>query len=332
MFGLFKKKAEAVTPDVSPATEQKSWLGRLTDGLSRSTDKLTSGITDLFTKRKLDAAALEQLEELLITADIGPRLAASLAADFGKQRFGDDVTGDEVREFLATAIAARLQPVAQQLAIDDTRKPFVVLMVGVNGSGKTTTLGKLASQLKADGKNVLLAAGDTFRAAAVEQLQAWGVRAGVPVLARATGADPAGLAYDAIATAQKDGANVVLIDTAGRLHNRNELMAELQKVVRAIKKIDATAPHATLLTLDATTGQNALSQVEIFKSMVAVDGLVVSKLDGTAKGGIVVALADTHKLPIVAIGVGEGIADLQAFDAAAFARTLVGLPPVLVSE
>lgn len=327
MFGLFKKKESAAAEATAAVEENKSWLGRLSDGLSRSTEKLATGLADLFTKRKLDDDALEQLEELLITADLGPRLAATLAAEFGKQRFGQDVTDSEVREFLAEQIAARLQAVAHPLAFDATTKPFVVLMVGVNGSGKTTTLGKLAAQLKADGKNVLLAAGDTFRAAAVEQLQAWGQRAGASVLARETGADPAGLAYDAIAAAQKDSADVVLIDTAGRLHNKNELMAELQKVVRAIKKIDPTAPHATLLTLDATTGQNALSQVEIFKSMVAVNGLVVSKLDGTAKGGIVVALADAHKLPIVAIGVGEGVADLQTFDATAFARALVGLPP-----
>lgn len=327
MFGLFKKKEAAVDAVIETpvaATEEKSWLGRLTDGLSRSTDKFTTGITDLFTKRKLDAAAIEELEELLIAADIGPRLAAQLASDFGKTRLDTDVTDDEVRTYLADQITQRLQPVAKELAIDAAKKPFVVLMVGVNGSGKTTTLGKLSMQLKQAGKSVLLAAGDTFRAAAVEQLQTWGTRAGVPVLARETGADPAGLAFDAVAQGKRDNHDVVLIDTAGRLHNRTELMAELQKVVRAIKKADETAPHATLLTLDATTGQNALSQVETFKAMVQVDGLVVSKLDGTAKGGIVVALADQHKLPIVAIGVGEGIADLQAFDASLFARTLVG--------
>lgn len=352
MFGLFKKKPAADTsatpavtvtevatvPSDKPSADEAapSWLSRLGAGLERSANKLTSGLTDLFTKRTLDDAALAELEELLITADLGPKLAASITADFGRQRFGEEVTSEEIKAFLAEAIATRLKPVMLTGGLDAVmagqKPPFVVLMVGVNGSGKTTTLGKLAAQLKDAGHSVLLAAGDTFRAAAVEQLQAWGDRAGVPVLARGpgsnTGTDPAGLAFDAVTEAKQKRVDVVLIDTAGRLHNRDELMAELQKVVRAIKKAEPSAPHSTLLTLDATTGQNALAQVEVFKNMVALDGLVISKLDGTAKGGAVVALAAQHALPIMAIGVGEGIDDLQAFDADSFAKALLGLPPL----
>ncbi|MGE3769659.1 MAG: signal recognition particle-docking protein FtsY [Bdellovibrionales bacterium] len=313
MLGLFKKDKP----------EEKSWLVRLGEGLSKSADKISTSITDTFTKRRLDDAALEELEEILITADLGPALAAEITAAFGKQRFGQDVDDAEVRAFLATDIAARLQPVAQPLNVE-THKPFVILMVGVNGSGKTTTLGKLAAQFKQAGKNVMLAAGDTFRAAAVEQLQTWGARAGVPVISRETGADAAGLAFEAVERAQREAADVLLIDTAGRLQNKAELMEELKKVVRAIQKVDATAPHATLLVLDATTGQNALSQTQVFREMVNVSGLVVTKLDGTAKGGMVVALATQHKLPIVALGVGEGIEDLQAFDAESFAKALMG--------
>ena len=326
MLNWFKKKNETETP-VAETVEEQGWLDRLSSGLSKSTGKLAGGIADLVTKRRLDLATLERMEEVLIEADLGPRLAAAIAEEFGKQRMDQAITDDEVKAYLADAMAARLQNAAGGLDIDAAHKPFVVLMVGVNGAGKTTTLGKLAAQLQQAGKSVMLAAGDTFRAAAVEQLQAWGQRAGVPVIARATGADAAGLAFDALGEAKKANTDVLLIDTAGRLHNRTELMAELQKIVRALKKADATAPHATLLVLDATTGQNALAQAQTFKDMTDVTGLVVTKLDGTAKGGIVVALADQQKLPIVAVGVGEGIADLQPFAPLAFARSLVGLPP-----
>jgi len=323
MLGWFKKKTDK--PEVATAeAEQKSLLARLGEGLAKSASKLGTGITDVFTKRKLDAAALEELEEILITADLGPTLAAEITAEFGKQRFGDEVEAAEVRQFLAAQIAARLNAVARPLDFG-TAKPFVLLMVGVNGAGKTTTLGKLAAQFKAAGKSVLLVAGDTFRAAAVEQLQQWGQRAGVPVLAKQTGADAAGLAFEAVQQAQRDNMDVLLIDTAGRLQNRAELMAELQKVVRAIGKAAPEAPHATLLVLDATTGQNALSQVQVFRDMVNVSGLVVTKLDGTARGGVVVALAAQHSLPIVAVGVGEGITDLQPFDADGFSKALVGV-------
>jgi fused signal recognition particle receptor len=322
MLGWFKKKSDK--PDVVAAADEPSLLARLGAGLAKSASKISTGITDVFTKRKLDDAALEELEELLIAADLGPTLAAQITAEFGKQRFGQEVDAAEVRQFLAAQIATRLNAVARPLDIE-VAKPFVLLMVGVNGSGKTTTLGKLAAQFSAAGKSVLLAAGDTFRAAAVEQLQQWGQRAGVPVLAKHTGADAAGLAFEAVQQAQRDNVDVLLIDTAGRLQNRAELMAELQKVVRAITKAAPAAPHATLLVLDATTGQNALSQVQVFKDMVNVSGLVVTKLDGTARGGVVVALAAQHALPIVAVGVGEGITDLQPFDADGFSKALVGM-------
>lgn len=338
MLSWFKKKAETPeqvmvhvpepTPPAAPVAEtmeEQGWLARLSSGLAKSTGKLASGLADFATKQRLDDVTLGKLEDLLITTDIGPKLAMSLTEEFGRQRFGDDVTGADVKSFLADAIAQRLTKVAEPLAIDETKKPFVVLMVGVNGSGKTTTLGKLAAQLQQEGRRIMVAAGDTFRAAAVEQLQTWGERAGVPVIASQTGADSASLAFEALEKAKADAADVLLIDTAGRLQNKTDLMAELQKTVRAMQKVDATAPHAVLLVLDATTGQNALSQAQIFRDCVNVTGLVVTKLDGTAKGGIVVALADQQQLPIVAIGVGEGIADLQPFAPDAFARALVGL-------
>jgi fused signal recognition particle receptor len=302
------------------------WLDRLRAGLGRSSERIGGGITGLFTKRKLDAAALEELEDVLIAADLGAATAAKLVAALAASRFDKEVTDDEVRGALADEIEAVLAPLARPLEADSTRKPHVVLVTGVNGSGKTTTIGKLAKRWRDAGLSVRLAAGDTFRAAAVEQLQIWGERTGCPVVARETGSDAAGLAFDALAEAQKAGDDLLLIDTAGRLQNRTDLMEELAKLVRVLKKRDETAPHSTLLVLDATIGQNAHAQVDAFKSMAAIDGLVVTKLDGSARGGVVVGLADRFGLPIHAVGVGEGADDLRPFDAASFARALVGLP------
>jgi fused signal recognition particle receptor len=302
-----------------------SWWKRLTSGLSKSTSALSEGITAIFTKRKLDQQALDELEELLIAADMGPQLAAQLVADFSKNRFGKEVTDSEVREALAGQIAVLLEPVAKPLELAAAGKPEVVLMVGVNGAGKTTTIGKLAAKWKGEGKKVLLVAGDTFRAAAVAQLTAWAERAGVELLTGAAGADPAALAYKGFEKAKAEGFDSVLIDTAGRLQNKSGLMEELAKIVRVLKKMDEAAPHATLLVLDATSGQNAHSQVKIFSEMVQVSGLIVTKLDGSAKGGVLVALARQHNLPVHAIGVGEGIDDLRAFTPTEFARALMGL-------
>ena len=303
-----------------------SWLSRLRGGLSKSTQRVTESITGIFTKKKLDRATLGELEDALIQADLGVAVAARLVEKLGKERFGKEVTDEEVRAAFAEDIAEILQPVALPLAIDPARKPFVVLVVGVNGSGKTTTIAKLAHLLKGEGRKVMLAAGDTFRAAAVEQLKVWGERAGVPVIARETGADAAGLAFEALQRATAEGCDVLLIDTAGRLHNKTNLMEELAKMVRVIRKLDEAAPHSCLLVLDATTGQNAHAQVETFMSLSPVDALVLTKLDGSAKGGVLVALAEKFKLPVVAIGVGEGIDDLRPFEARSFARGLMGLP------
>ncbi|NKB55191.1 MAG: signal recognition particle-docking protein FtsY [Alphaproteobacteria bacterium] len=301
------------------------WLDRLKSGLSKSTSKLTDGIAGIFRKRKLDDDALEELEELLITADLGPVTAAKLTANLAATRFDKEVSEEEVRSALATDIAAILGPVATPLAIDPARKPHVVLVVGVNGSGKTTTIGKLAQHYREQGLQVMLAAGDTFRAAAVEQLKIWGERAGCPVIAGKPGGDAAGLAYDALETARAQGADLLLIDTAGRLQNKADLMAGLEKISRVLKKLDETAPHDCILVLDATVGQNAHSQVEIFRDIVAVSGLVVTKLDGSAKGGVLVALAEKFALPVHAIGVGEAAEDLRPFDAEIYARDLMGL-------
>lgn len=307
------------------ATPKTGWFARLKAGLSRSSSRLVSGISDLFTKRKLDDSTLQELEDLLIAADLGTATAARLVGDLAKSRFGREVSGDEVRGTFADEIAKVLEPVARPLIVDPGKKPFVILMVGVNGAGKTTTIGKLAQYYKDQGLSLCLAAGDTFRAAAVEQLRVWGSRTSTPVVARDTGADAAGLAFDAVAEARKRGDDMLLIDTAGRLHNKDNLMSELQKIVRVIKKLDESAPHATLLVLDATIGQNAHAQVETFKQMVGVTGLVLTKLDGTAKGGVVVALAEKFKLPIHFIGVGESVDDLRPFTSHSFARSLLGL-------
>ena len=308
------------------SAEKGSWLSRLRDGLSKSTKRVTENITGLFTKKKLDQATLDELEDALIQADLGVAVAARLVEKLGRERFGREIGDEEVRAAFAEDIAEILAPAAVELAIDPARKPFIVLVVGVNGSGKTTTIAKLAHLYKSEGRKVMMAAGDTFRAAAVEQLKVWGERAGVPVIAKEAGADAAGLAYEAVERAQRDGCDVLLIDTAGRLHNKTNLMEELAKMVRVIRKLDASAPHSCLLVLDATTGQNAHSQVETFRSLSPVDALVLTKLDGSAKGGVLVALAEKFKLPVVAIGIGEGIDDLRPFEARAFARGLMGLP------
>ena len=320
--------APAPTPVVAaeeaPPTK-KGWFAKLKEGLSKSSSKLTDGITSIFTKRKLDDDALEELEELLITADLGPATAAKVTAELARTRFGKEVSPEEVKATLAAEVSKIVTPVAKPLVLDPALKPHVILVVGVNGTGKTTTIGKLARQFKAEGKSVMLAAGDTFRAAAVSQLKIWGERTGCPVVARDTGADAAGLAYDALERAKAEGVDVLLIDTAGRLQNKTGLMEELRKIVRVIKKLDETAPHTTLLTLDATTGQNAHSQVEIFRDMVNVNGLILTKLDGSARGGVLVSLAEKFKIPVHAIGVGEGVYDLRPFDADAFAKSLMGL-------
>ncbi|HXV24142.1 MAG TPA: signal recognition particle-docking protein FtsY [Alphaproteobacteria bacterium] len=302
---------------------KRGWFGRLRHGLSRSSGRLADGIAGIFTRRKLDQEMLDELEELLIQADLGAGTAARLVQEFGRTRFGREVTPEEVRAALASEIAEILEPVAQPLT--PSGAPAVVLVVGVNGSGKTTTIGKLAKLWREEGKRVMLAAGDTFRAAAVEQLQIWGERVGAPVVAKGAGADPAGLAYEALERARAEAIDILIIDTAGRLHTKANLMEELKKVIRVLRKLDPTAPHHCLLVLDATTGQNALAQVETFKEMVEVTGLIVTKLDGTAKGGVLIAIADKFKLPVHAIGVGEGADDLRPFSAQAFARGLMGL-------
>ncbi|MDX2074615.1 MAG: signal recognition particle-docking protein FtsY [Alphaproteobacteria bacterium] len=300
-------------------------LSRLKSGLSKSSNKITEGVSAIFTKRKLDAAMLEALEELLITADMGAAVAAEITAALGKERLGKELSLEEVRAVLAEKIAGMLRS-SSPAALLSAAKPTVIMVVGVNGNGKTTTIGKLASKFKAEGKKVMLAAADTFRAAAVEQLQEWGRRSELPVITGAHEADPASVAFAAYEKAKAEGADVLLIDTAGRLHNKANLMAELQKISKVLKKIDEAAPHHVLMVLDATTGQNAISQLAAFKEMVQVDGLIVTKLDGTAKGGVIVALAKQFQIPLHAIGVGESIDDLQDFQASEFARNLVGLP------
>ncbi|MBW4093613.1 MAG: signal recognition particle-docking protein FtsY [Proteobacteria bacterium] len=301
------------------------FFSRLKEGLSRSTQKLGGGITAVFVRRRLDDAALDELEEVLIGADLGTEAAARVIAAFRRSRFGKEVTDQEVKEALAEEIAAILRPVARPLELDPAHRPHVVLVVGVNGTGKTTTIGKLAQLWHEQGRRPMLVAGDTFRAAAVEQLQIWGQRTSCPVVAGAPEADAAGLAFDALGRARTDGNDVLLVDTAGRLHNKSVLMDELAKIIRVMRKQDPTAPHSVLLVLDATTGQNAIQQVKVFKEMVAVTGLIVTKLDGSARGGIVVALAESFGLPVHAVGVGEQAADLRPFDATDFARGLVGL-------
>ncbi|SFD57455.1 fused signal recognition particle receptor [Bosea sp. CRIB-10] len=312
-------------PAPEPVQPKRSWWRRLRDGLSRTSSALTTGISDLFTKRKLDAATLEDLEDILIQADLGLATSARIAKAVGEGRYDKQIEPEEVKAILAREVEAILTPVATPLAIDATKKPFVILMVGVNGSGKTTTIGKLAAKFRAEGKSVMLAAGDTFRAAAIEQLKVWGERTGAHVVAGQQGADAAGLAFEALQKAKAEGTDVLLIDTAGRLQNKTGLMDELAKVVRVIRKLDAETPHAALLVLDATVGQNAVSQVEAFRETAGVTGLVMTKLDGTARGGILVALAAQFGLPVHFIGVGESVDDLEPFSARDFARAVAGL-------
>ena len=305
-------------------TPKQSWWQRLSGGLKRTSSSIGGAIAELVSKRKLDAATIEELEELLIRADLGVDVASRIAAAVGEGRYDKTVSADEVKQILAAEVEKVLAPVARPLVIA-AKKPFVILVVGVNGSGKTTTIGKLAAKLRHEGHGVMLAAGDTFRAAAIDQLKVWGTRSGAKVIAREQGADAAGLAFDALTAAQHDATDVLIVDTAGRLQNKAVLMDELTKIVRVIKKVDATAPHAVLLVLDATVGQNALSQTAEFSKIAGVTGLVMTKLDGTARGGILVALAAEHRLPVHFIGVGEGIDDLSPFAAKDFANAIAGI-------
>jgi fused signal recognition particle receptor len=304
--------------------EKKGWLGRLAGGLKRTSSSIGNTLDNLLNKRPLDPAMLDEIEEALVRTDLGIEAAMRVSDAIAKGRFKENPTADDVKTIIADEVARILEPVAKPLVVAGAR-PFVILVVGVNGSGKTTTIGKLVSKLAAEGRKVVLAAGDTFRAAAIDQLKIWGQRTGAKVIAREPGADSAGLAFDAIGAAKADGADVVIIDTAGRLQNRAELMGELEKMVRVIKKADATAPHAVLLVLDATVGQNALSQVDVFGKIAGVTGLVMTKLDGTARGGILVAIAQKFGLPIHFIGVGESVDDLSPFSPRDFGRALAGL-------
>lgn len=306
-------------------SEKKSWFSKLKEGFKKSSTQLATGITDLITKKKLDAQTLEELEELLIQSDMGLPTAQGIIEELSSKRFNQTLSTDEVNDFLSSAIATRMENFAKPLEIEKKLKPHVVLIVGVNGGGKTTTIGKLAHFWNQEGFKVRVAAGDTFRAAAVEQLKVWADRAGVPIVTTKSGGDPAGLAFDALKAAKEEGDDILLIDTAGRLQNKEHLMAELEKITRVLKKIDPDAPHSILLVLDATTGQNAHQQVTLFKQTVPLTGLVMTKLDGTAKGGVLLALTQAHGLPIHAIGVGEGIEDLQPFTAIDYARSLLGM-------
>jgi fused signal recognition particle receptor len=313
---------------MSDSTEDKpkqSWWRRLSGGLKRTSTSLGTAVADLVTKRKLDRAMLDDIEDVLLRADLGTAVAERIAAAVGEGRYDKAISADEVKAVVATEVEKVLAPVARPLVIDDTLEPFVILVVGVNGSGKTTTIGKLAAKLSAEGRRVMMAAGDTFRAAAIEQLKVWGERTGSPVIAGVQGSDSASLAFNALTEARNEKRDVLLIDTAGRLQNKAELMDELEKMVRVIRRVDASAPHVVLLVLDATVGQNALSQVEAFHRIAGVTGLVMTKLDGTARGGILVALAEKHKLPVHFIGVGEGVEDLAPFTARDFARAVAGI-------
>ena len=301
----------------------KSWWKRLSGGLKRTSSALGTAISDLVSKRKLDADMVEELEHELIRADLGPEFAGRIAAALAEGRFDKAITPDEVKAVLAGEIEKVLAPVAKPLEV--TAKPFIVLVAGVNGSGKTTTIGKLAAKFRSEGKSVMMVAGDTFRAAAIDQLKIWGERTGASVKASAPGADAASLAFEALTAAKTEGVDIVLVDTAGRLQNRSELMGELEKMVRVMRKVEPAAPHAVLLVLDATVGQNALGQVDIFGKIAGVTGLVMTKLDGTARGGILVAIAARFGLPVHFIGVGEGVDDLAPFTARDFARAVVGL-------
>jgi fused signal recognition particle receptor len=311
--------------DSAAETQSQSWWRRLTGGLRRSSAALGGAISDLVSKRKLDAETLADIEDTLVRADLGVETAGRIGAALRERRYEAEISPQEVKAVVAAEVETVLAPVALPLALDAEKKPFVILVVGVNGSGKTTTIGKLAAKFRGEGRSVMMAAGDTFRAAAIDQLKIWAGRTGAEFIAREAGADAAGLAFDAVAAAKQRGVDVLLIDTAGRLQNRAELMGELEKVLRVVKKVDATAPHVVLLVLDATVGQNALSQVEIFQKTAGVTGLVMTKLDGTARGGILVALAARFKLPVHFIGIGESVDDLAPFSARDFARAIAGL-------
>ncbi len=308
-------------------TEIKNWWSRLKEGLKKTSDKLEDGLKNVFVRKRLDQETLDELEDLLILSDMGVELASNLTTALAKEKLDKDITVEEVKEFLADRIIEIVTPYALPLTLTNS-KPHVILVIGVNGSGKTTTIGKLAKQSTDLGKKVRLVAGDTFRAAAVEQLQVWAQRVGIPISVGAPNADAAGLAFDALTQAKSESCDVLIIDTAGRLHNKAGLMDELKKISRVLQKMDTAYPHDVLLVLDATTGQNAHAQVQTFKEMIGVTGLIVTKLDGTAKGGVVVSLSSKYNLPIHAIGVGESLEDLRPFTAEEFARTLVGIDSI----
>jgi len=315
-------EAAASAPSAGSSAKSGGFLERLKNGLGKTSTKLSDGITGLFTKRKLSGETLADLEDVLIEADLGLDTAERIIATLGKGRYEKGIDADDVRAVLKSEVEHVLTPVARPLLVESSHKPHVILVVGVNGTGKTTTIGKLAARFAGEGKTVMLAAGDTFRAAAIDQLKIWGQRTGSHVIAGAEGADAAGLVFDAVTQARDRGADVLLVDTAGRLQNKEGLMEELAKVIRVMRKVDPTAPHDVLLVLDATTGQNALAQVDVFRDRAGVTGLVMTKLDGTARGGILVAIAAKHALPVHAIGIGEGVEDLQPFDAGDFAQAI----------
>lgn len=328
-FSRKEQAPEEIEDGVSAPTEDRqekqSFFSRMRSGLSRSSNAISDGVTGIFTKAKLDDDTLQELEDVLITSDLGVETTSAITSKLAAERFDKEISAEEIKTFVASEVSQILQPLVSPFVVEPANKPHVVLVVGVNGAGKTTTIGKMAKIASGEGHQVMLAAGDTFRAAAIDQLKIWGARVGAPVIARDVGSDAASLAFEALKQAKEEDADILFIDTAGRLQNKKELMDELEKIGRVIKKIDDTAPHSVLLVLDATTGQNALSQAKIFSEISGVTGLVMTKLDGTARGGILVAVAAKHALPIHAIGVGEAIEDFQAFDADEFARALVGL-------
>jgi fused signal recognition particle receptor len=327
MIWFLKKKDTLVAKPMDEARAKKGWFTRLKEQLSQSSEKITKGVTQIFTMKKLDAGTLTELEELLISADLGPATAAKLVEGISRERFGKEVSAEEIRAALGAEIEKILEP-AEKPLFGNYAKPYVILVAGVNGTGKTTTIGKLGAQFKNEGRKLMLVAGDTFRAAAVEQLKVWANRIGCPVVAKEEGADAASLVFEAMDLAVAEDVDVLMIDTAGRLQNKANLMEELAKIVRVIQKKDPTAPHATLLVLDATVGQNAHSQVEQFKQMVNITGLIITKLDGTAKGGVLVSLVERFGLPVHAIGIGEGVDDLRPFVAEEFAAGLTGLDQI----
>ncbi|WP_418136093.1 signal recognition particle-docking protein FtsY [Agrobacterium sp. El2ro-1b] len=321
----FSSASEREEPVPAAPQVKLTWFQRLRAGLARTSSQLTTQISALFTKRKLDEDTLDELEDLLIQSDLGVETAMRITGALSSERYGKDVSGEDVARIMAGEITKVLKPVAKPLELDLSHKPHVILVVGVNGTGKTTTIGKLAAKLSGSGLKVMLAAGDTFRAAAIEQLKIWADRTGSQFIGTKLGADASGLAYDAYEQARAQKSDVLIIDTAGRLQNKTELMAELEKIVRVLGKLDPDAPHTVLQTLDATTGQNALNQVEIFRNVAGVSGLIMTKLDGTARGGILVAIAAKHKLPVYFIGVGEGVDDLEPFEAEDFAKAIAGV-------